>query len=374
MRGNLGKKMGISGRFVSDVYTTYGVTGYDGRASNSSLRAWICPKSLRTVFADGDGSKGVSLQPGSGDGPRQPWNHRVGQRVTLWVPHADKTAGFVHHTATGASASGTNIFIAATADETDYYNKCLPVQLPAGAIRAALNLQANPGNLGMVVTLNGSLEKYFGLPGVKTVTPNMNLTDRAARTPANLPAGDGDGTEDKTLCHFAGGGLGNPEYSRVGQGLHRGFRSRQDCRFVHYCHRCVRIRHQHLHRCHSRRDRLQQMSARAAFTCRRRACGASNLQANPGNLGKEVVVYGSLEAYFGLPGIKSVSQYKIDGQGGGATLPIEPVDPCFVAQRHIRGRDRHQSASGWSLKNVIGNKSWYFTSFEENSYAAHHRL
>ena len=89
------------------------------------------------------------------------------------VALSDETGSFT--TATGASASGTNIFIAATADETDY-NKCLPVQLPAGAIRAALNLQANPGNLGMVVTLNGSLEKYFGLPGVKTVTEYEPIT------------------------------------------------------------------------------------------------------------------------------------------------------------------------------------------------------
>ncbi|MDE6315966.1 MAG: hypothetical protein K2L71_05830, partial [Muribaculaceae bacterium] len=81
---------------------------------------------------------------------------------------ADKTADSFT-TATGEVASATNVFIAASASETDY-TKCLPVQLPAGEIREALNLQANPGNLGKSVTLYGSLEKYFGLNGVKTVT------------------------------------------------------------------------------------------------------------------------------------------------------------------------------------------------------------
>ena len=63
----------------------------------------------------------------------------------------------------------TNIIIAATADEKDY-SKCVPVQLPAGDVRNSLNLQDNAGNLGKVVAVNGSIEKYFGVKGVKTVT------------------------------------------------------------------------------------------------------------------------------------------------------------------------------------------------------------
>lgn len=226
--GNLGKKMGISGRFVSDVYTTYGVTGYDGRASEFFIEGVDLPEEPSDGIADGDGSKESPYSPAQVMALGNPG-------TTAWVKGyivgsaADKTADSFT-TATGASASGTNIFIAATADETDY-NKCLPVQLPAGAIRAALNLQANPGNLGMVVTLNGSLEKYFGLPG-----------------------------------------------------------------------------------------------------------------------------------------IKSVSQYKIDGQGGDT--PVEPVDPVSSLNATFEGVTAISQLPGWSLKNVIGNKSWYFTSFEENSYAA----
>ena len=69
----------------------------------------------------------------------------------------------------GTAESKTNILIADNADETDY-NNCMPVQLPSGAVRNALNLLDNPGNYKKQVTLTGSLEKYFGVPGLKTVT------------------------------------------------------------------------------------------------------------------------------------------------------------------------------------------------------------
>ena len=69
----------------------------------------------------------------------------------------------------GTAESKTNILIADNADETDY-NNCMPVQLPSGAVRNALNLVENPSNYKKQVTLTGSLEKYFGVPGLKTVS------------------------------------------------------------------------------------------------------------------------------------------------------------------------------------------------------------
>ena len=65
--------------------------------------------------------------------------------------------------------ANTNILLADTPDETDY-NNCIPVQLPSGSVRNALNLVDNPGNYQKLVTLTGSLEKYFGVAGLKTVT------------------------------------------------------------------------------------------------------------------------------------------------------------------------------------------------------------
>lgn len=63
----------------------------------------------------------------------------------------------------------TNILIAVSASENDY-TKCLPVQLPAGAVRDGLNLVQNVANLGKKVKLYGSLEAYFTVPGLKSTT------------------------------------------------------------------------------------------------------------------------------------------------------------------------------------------------------------
>lgn len=64
-----------------------------------------------------------------------------------------------------ASNATTNLLLADKADEKDA-NNCIPVQLPAGKLRDALNLSVS-GILGKQVEIYGSLEKYFGVPGLK---------------------------------------------------------------------------------------------------------------------------------------------------------------------------------------------------------------
>ncbi|MDD2961143.1 MAG: DUF5689 domain-containing protein [Muribaculaceae bacterium] len=65
--------------------------------------------------------------------------------------------------------SQTNVLIAASATETAVAN-CIPVQLPSGDIRTAVNLNANPANLGKVLAIKGNVVKYFGVMGVKEAT------------------------------------------------------------------------------------------------------------------------------------------------------------------------------------------------------------
>lgn len=63
----------------------------------------------------------------------------------------------------------TNILIAATPDE-DNWEKCVPVQLPSGGVRDALNLASHPDNLGRQVTLKGQTgSKYCSAYGVRSV-------------------------------------------------------------------------------------------------------------------------------------------------------------------------------------------------------------
>ncbi len=67
------------------------------------------------------------------------------------------------------SEAQTEILIAASADETDY-TKCVPVQLPKGDIRTALDIYTYPELLGQTVILYGSIEKYFGVAGIKSTS------------------------------------------------------------------------------------------------------------------------------------------------------------------------------------------------------------
>ncbi len=68
-----------------------------------------------------------------------------------------------------ANSSKTNILVAATANPASV-SECIPVQLPAGDIRNALNLAENPGNVGKTIVLCGSREAYFGATGMKSPT------------------------------------------------------------------------------------------------------------------------------------------------------------------------------------------------------------
>lgn len=71
------------------------------------------------------------------------------------------------YTSEGAVAS--NLLIADAADEKEV-EKCIPVQLPTGAVRTGLNLKDNPSLIGKQVILYGNLEKYFGVAGMKSVS------------------------------------------------------------------------------------------------------------------------------------------------------------------------------------------------------------
>ena len=98
----------------------------------------------------------------------------------------------------------SNILIAASADETDI-TKCMPVQLPTGAIRTALNLKDNAGNYKKEVTLYGNIEKYFSVTGLKSVTfAILGGTEIGTNPEGGNTGGDNEGGDTNT------GTLDNP--------------------------------------------------------------------------------------------------------------------------------------------------------------------
>ena len=86
--------------------------------------------------------------------------------------------------------TASNILIAASANETDVA-KCMPVQLPTGDVRSALNLVDNAGNYKKEVTLYGNIEKYFSVTGLKSVTyAILNGTEIGTKPDGGNTGGD----------------------------------------------------------------------------------------------------------------------------------------------------------------------------------------
>ena len=92
----------------------------------------------------------------------------------------------------GTASSKSNIIIADNPNETNIAN-CMPVQLPTGDVRTAINLQDNPGNYKKEVILFGSLEKYFGTAGLKSVSEYV-LEGAGTPEPPVEGVATGDGT------------------------------------------------------------------------------------------------------------------------------------------------------------------------------------
>ena len=116
-----------------------------------------------TPSGDGDGSEAkpynvaAAIAAGSGS------TVFVKAYIVGWIEGQVLSEG-AHFDANATVA--TNILIADTPDETDV-TKCMPVQLPSGAVRNAVNLKDNAGNFKKEILLNGNIEKYFGAPGIK---------------------------------------------------------------------------------------------------------------------------------------------------------------------------------------------------------------
>ena len=91
--------------------------------------------------------------------------------IVGYIPTGGEASTTISNTVFAAPTEDlkSNIVLASTADEQITTN-CMSIQLPAGAVRDSLNLKDNAGKLGMQVLMYGSLEKYFGATGLKSVS------------------------------------------------------------------------------------------------------------------------------------------------------------------------------------------------------------
>ena len=101
----------------------------------------------------------------------------------------------------------TEILLAETPDETNSDN-VFPVQLPTGEIRNALELSAHPNYLKQEVLLYGSVEKYFGVQGMKSTSWAQINGNSYGTDPEGGSSGGNTGDESGTP--EGDGSLDNP--------------------------------------------------------------------------------------------------------------------------------------------------------------------
>lgn len=131
---------------------------YTAAKDSRTVRVWsgaagefndaYCVGDVKALFADGDTLKNV-------------W-------VKAYIVGTAKSNMNNVIFGNGDGTQSTNLVIAAKADESNAA-KCLPVELPKGKMREALNLVDNPDNLGKQVWLNGNIIKYMSVAGLKGV-------------------------------------------------------------------------------------------------------------------------------------------------------------------------------------------------------------
>lgn len=206
--GNLGKEILVSGD-LAKYLDTWGLTGNKGTAEEFEIEGLVIDGG---AIADGDGTENapfnvkqvITKNPTSTtvavDGGTGVW---VKGYIVGFMPTGGSST-LLSGTVFGTDgAAETNLVIGPTADCTDA-SKCVGVQLPS-AMRAALSLAKQPGNLGKELSIKGDIMKYCGGPGVKNPTeyklgdggttpeqpeqPAATLYESLSETATELPAG-----------------------------------------------------------------------------------------------------------------------------------------------------------------------------------------
>jgi len=148
---NLGRKLAVNGTFENHLGGA-GVTV----ATGATTDYWL---DHLPILVEGDGTQALPYTVTQAKAKQ----NETAKWVTGYIVGYINTAYVYSYSATGAVT--TNMLIADSPTETVDGN-CVPVKLPAGSIRDALNMSNHPTNLGKKVSVKGDLLAYFSVPGV----------------------------------------------------------------------------------------------------------------------------------------------------------------------------------------------------------------
>lgn len=170
--GNYKKHIDIRGTF-GKVMGANGITNNDGTAAEFKIEG-VTPSTPSTGedIAAGNGEEATPYNVAQVIA-KAPSDKETALETGVWV------AGYIVGSCTGISYDTTEFTADANSSETNFVlgptpdctntSLCIPVALPS-AVRAALNLKANPGNLHKKIAVKADIIKYFGVPGLKNMT------------------------------------------------------------------------------------------------------------------------------------------------------------------------------------------------------------
>ena len=154
----------VSGNVLT--YTVAANTSSSSRTGTITLEYNSVSVTINVIQLSGNANDGSSVEKAytvaevialhkSGSAPTDP----------VWV--VGPIAGY-YKSGTGLVTDLTNAVATNLAIGTS--GECIPVELPSGAIRTAINLQDNPSNLGKVVYLKGKIKAYFTVAGLRSTS------------------------------------------------------------------------------------------------------------------------------------------------------------------------------------------------------------
>lgn len=226
----------------------------------------------------------------------------------------------------GTDYLGTTLVIAPTADTKDIAN-CLIFDLPQGSeLQAKANLMENAGNLGKKMKIKGTLMHQYGIGGIGNIIGDADsfwIEGMDEPGGGDEPVQSGDGTEANPYSCAQVIEI-NPSSSdtpaETGKwvkgyivGVYNYDNAGNQFEFTGTVtvNTNILIADQPSETSEAKIVAIQLPAGDVRNTL--------NLVSNPGNYQKEVSIYGDVQKYCGKPGMKNVTNYKIDGQGGGGS-------------------------------------------------------
>ncbi len=266
----------------------------------------------------------------------------------------------------GAPATLANTLVIAPTPEIKEIASCLVISLPQDSkLREYGNLHDNPANVGRQIWLLGKFEKYMGVCGI---TGNRGTTNEFRIEGVNVPSdapttGDGSESAPFNVSQVQSGASGTGVWVQgyiVGwiDGMTMATGAQFNVPATSQTNLLL-----------SDNPTATSVDECIPVQLPTSIRGALNLMDNPSNLGKKLAIKGNLTKYFGTNGVKDATEYKLDGSGGSETPEI-PATPVTSLNETFEGVTSISNLTGWTSKVVAGNKAWYFTDFDNNTYAA----